>query len=457
MSETSSLILTGEAHTGQSQTYTHLPFDVPESTTRIEVRYTYSDEVGSDPQLTDGNTVDIGIFDPRGIDFMVAGFRGWSGSARAEFFIAHNEATPGYLPGPIQPGTWHICLGLYKIAPQGCHYQVEITLTCEDVSQEVEFPALLPVRSAANKTHSDGWYCGEMHCHTVHSDGDSDPLEVIQRAETLGLDFLAITDHNVLSHLARLHTLDTSLVLIPGFEVTTYKGHWNVWGDHGWIDFRVESEQHMAQAVAEATRRGYVVSCNHPRPHGPDWVYEGVDNFDCIEVWNGEWALFNEVALEFWESRLRTGKRYTAVGGSDCHFLHRDHIAKLARPTLWVYCPDGLSAPAVLAALHAGHVMISESPAGPRLSLHAQGAMMGDVLSTVSRERLAITAHVINGTGSTLQVCTAAGCIFEEAVPSQAHECTTEADITGTPYLRVQLVDKETSFVRAFTNPIYIN
>ncbi len=44
-----------------------------------------------------------------------------------------------------------------------------------------------------------------MHNHTYHSDGDSDPLDVVRAAEALGLDFLAITDHNVRSQLARLN------------------------------------------------------------------------------------------------------------------------------------------------------------------------------------------------------------------------------------------------------------
>ena len=458
MTSPTTLVLNGSAISGQTQTYTHLPFDVPEGTARIDVRYEFSDAVGSDPHLTAGNTVDIGIFDPRGIAFMTEGFRGWSGSARREFFVATDEATPGYLAGPIQAGTWHICLGLYKIAPQGCDYQVTITLTPGQSAQTVDFPTLLPVRLDPGPAKPAGWYCGEMHCHTYHSDGDSDPQEVIQLAESLGLDFLAITDHNVLSHQARLNTLDTPLVLIPGFEVTTYKGHWNVWGDHGWLDFRIEEEGQMNRAVAEAARRGYVVSCNHPRPYGPEWVYEAVDNFDCIEVWNGGWALFNEAALEFWESRLRSGKRYTAVGGSDCHFLHREHHAKLAHPTLWIYCAGEPSAPKLLEAIRAGHVMISESPTGPRLTLNAGEAMMGDTVPQPADGLLPLAIRVTGGEASELELHTAAGCILRETVPASDHNVNVQVDVSATPYVRAQLVDRreQTPLVRALTNPIYI-
>jgi hypothetical protein len=449
--------LTGFAETYQTQTYIHLPFDVPDGVARIDVHYEYTDVIGSDPHLTDGNTVDIGIFDPRGIVFMNGGFRGWSGSARSSFFIAHEGATPGYLAGPIQPGRWHICLGLYKIAPQGCEYQVEIRLTLNDRNGHGEFPALLPVRSTSGPMEPDGWYCGELHCHTFHSDGDSDPLEVVRQAEALGLDFLAITDHNSLSHLARLNTIQTPLILIPGFEVTTYKGHWNVWGDHGWIDFRVESEAQMAQAVTKASRRGYVVSCNHPRPYGPEWAYPDVDAFDCIEVWNGPWSLRNDVSLEFWESRLRAGKCYTAIGGSDCHFHNRPHHAHLAQPTTWLYCEGEPSAPKLLDALRAGHVMISESPSGARLRLNARSAMMGETVSRPPDGQLIVSAHVLGGAGSLLELHTAEGCVFQQAIALDDACIETHVSVCSTPYVRAQLVESgEPKSMRALTNPIYL-
>ncbi len=445
------ITLDGHAVSAQTQTYTHVPFAVPEGIGRIDVRYEYSDEVGSDPQLVDGNTVDIGIFDARGSQFMSAGFRGWSGSARHSFSIAAAEATPGYTAGPIQAGTWQICLGLYKIAPQGCDYHVEVTLT--PGSAAGAFPPLLPLRTTPGKIKPDGWYCGEMHNHTYHSDGDSDPLDVVRAAEALGLDFLAITDHNVQSQQARLHAVETPLILIPGFEVTTYKGHWNVWGDHGWIDFRIEDEAQMAQAVAEARQRGDVASLNHPRPYGPEWAYPNVDTFDCIEVWNGPWPLMNEIALEFWESRLRAGKRYTAVGGSDNHFLNRDHVAHLGVPTLWIYCAGEPSAAKLLAALRAGRVTISDSPRGPRLSLSAGQALMGDVVTRPENNHLHVSVEVSRGKGCTLELHTAAGCV--ERQPIREDECRFELALAVDTYVRAQLVGTDNQ-TRAVSNPIYV-
>ena len=83
-----------------------LPFEVPPGITRIHVRYQVSRQLGGDKiGQQEGNIVDIGLFDPRGTEFLIAqGFRGWSGTSRQEFTISVTEATPGYLAGPAQPG-----------------------------------------------------------------------------------------------------------------------------------------------------------------------------------------------------------------------------------------------------------------------------------------------------------------------------------------------------------------
>lgn len=452
--------LTSRATPDQTQTYAHLPFDVPQGIARIDVTYTYTDEVGSDPHLTDGNTVDIGIFDPRGIDFLTDGFRGWSGSARREFTLGTRDATPGYVAGPIQPGTWHICLGLYKIAPQGCEITVEVKLVASE-GETGRFPARLPMRHTVS-AHSrpDGWYCGELHCHSYHSDGDSDPAVIVRRAEILGLDFLAVTDHNVLTQQVTLNTLESSLVLIPGCEVTTYKGHWNVWGEDGWIDFRVTEESHLRRAADEATRRGYHRSLNHPRQFGPEWAYPAVDDFDSIEVWNGPWPALNEQCVEFWEERLRQGRRIPAVGGSDCHFHKREHPAKLAEPIVWVHAPHGLTAQAVLDAVRAGHVMISESINGPRLFMRAGEAIMGDAVPRPEDGRLLrLTLHVERGAGCILEIVTARGVVATLDVTTNDVRFNLGVDISDSPYVRAQVADHHLTapMIRALTNPIYID
>jgi hypothetical protein len=80
-------------------------------------------------QRVRGNALDIGVFSPAGVQLgNQRGFRGWSGGFRDRFTISAAAATPGYLPGPIEPGRWHLILGPYTVAAQGLTYTVGVTL-----------------------------------------------------------------------------------------------------------------------------------------------------------------------------------------------------------------------------------------------------------------------------------------------------------------------------------------
>jgi hypothetical protein len=449
----SSFVIEGNAQQAQTFSYGYLPFDLPENVIRIDVAYEYNNKIGSDPELTGGNTVDIGIFDPRGIAFMSEGYRGWTGSSRSEFFIALDEATAGYMAGPIQAGQWHIILGFYKVGSMGCHYRVKIDFETAENPQITSFPKRLPLSMEAVSPRASGWYKGDLHCHSCQSDGDSDPLEVVRKAEALGLDFLALTDHNVLSHQVRLAQIETNLMLIPAMEVTTFKGHWNIWGDDGWIDFRLLSEDDMKAAIAEAKSRGYLVSCNHPRPNGPAWAFENVENFDCIEVWNGPWELNNEACLAFWEAKLKQGKIYPALGGSDTHFHKRSHHAKLGEPSTYIYCPEAPSPMALLKALKKGHAFISDSADGPEIVLSSGMAMMGDSVASPENREISIKLECKKAAGLSLEILTAKGIVYQ----SQAQDDLSLSIPIGTsPYLRAQLREGYSGKVRALTNPIYL-
>ncbi|MBK8026973.1 MAG: PHP domain-containing protein [Chloroflexi bacterium] len=453
------LVLSGALTPDQTLTYIHLPFEVPEGIDRIEVAYSYDAAIGSDPLLSGGNTIDIGIFDPRGVEFLNAGYRGWSGSARSEFTVGRETATPGYLPGPIFAGAWHICLGAYKVAPNGCRYQADIRLYPAADQRSVEFPKRLTLDdSKSAPPHDDGWYFGEIHCHTINSDGDSTVAEIVALAESLGLDFLAIMDHNNLTHQVDLARIESPLVLIPGYEVTTYYGHWNIWGDGDWVDFRVQAPSDLERAIAYAREDGYLVSCNHPRPFGPDWAFAEVGGFACVEVWNGPWALLNTACLEFWETRLRRGERLTAVGGSDHHFSHRPHEAKLGHPTLAVYVTPGQPATArrLLDAMRLGHCFVTESPAGPRLTLSSGDAMMGDSLTASDDDRLTVEVGVSGGAGSRVEIVGESGILNESEIAQNDVQLSLSLTLGGSRYVRAQIVDRGNGQVRALTNPLYL-
>jgi hypothetical protein len=194
--------------------YLLLPFDVPPGLNRLTVSYEYGKAVSAALPAGSGNVLGIGCFDLRGYQFLRGeGFRGWSGSGRQEFTISPVEATPGYLPGPIYPGTWHILLGLYRILPDGCDYHLTIVgQSGETLSRSGPGPLAAPVLSREAR-----WYRGDLQAHTHHSDGTGSLTDLAAAARAQGLNFVAVTEHNTVSHLPYLAQAGgDDLLLIPG-------------------------------------------------------------------------------------------------------------------------------------------------------------------------------------------------------------------------------------------------
>lgn len=454
----------GRLHPGQEKSYVHLPFDVPVGAVRLEVEFQYSDRIGSDPYLTGGNTIDLGLFDEGGIDFLQAGFRGWSGSERDRFFITATEATPGYLPGPLNPGRWNVLLGLYKIAPQGCAYQASMTITTGTSDGGTIVPAhgVGDLPASPPPAPFSPWLRGELHCHTWHSDGELDPAELVQLARSRGLDFLAVTDHNTTAGQRALENLsDPGLILIRGVESTTFKGHFNVWGISDWIDFRVQNPEEMEAVVRYANERGGITSCGHPKPYGPNWDFASVTNYQCIEVWNGPWVGLDELSLGYWLEQIAAGRRIPAVGGSDYHRAGEsegDLIRNLGTPTNWVYIDGPHSAATILEAVRRGHVSLADQPDGPLLDLRGgvgYEVMAGDATARPITESLPIRLHCQRGAGSRLQLLDQRGVVFEQDMLEEDVIIEHLLPTAGSLYVRAELRSREER-MRALTNPIYL-
>ncbi|NWP75086.1 PHP domain-containing protein, partial [Escherichia coli] len=85
-----------------------------EGTRRITVRLAYD--------KANRTVVDLGLFDPER-------FRGWSGGTRDRFTISASDATPGYLPGALPAGRWHVQLGVPNARKDArSPYRIEIFL-----------------------------------------------------------------------------------------------------------------------------------------------------------------------------------------------------------------------------------------------------------------------------------------------------------------------------------------
>jgi hypothetical protein len=440
-------VLRGRFERADEKRYVHMPFEVPRRLRQLHLRYAYSERIDSDPTLVGGNTVDIGIFDERGTTSSGAGFRGWSGSNKLEFTIDERWSTPPYRSGPIGPGRWHLLLGPYKIAPGGCDWLVEIWFD-PGVPSPGRMVTAVRMRDRDPLPEArPGWLRGDLHCHSLYSDGDAWPVEMLHAAAGAQLDFLGVTDHNGVAHQTAYGPGGDGMpIVIPGVEVTTYGGHWNAHGTDRWWEFREPSSRAVELEMRAAAASGALVSVCHPKPLGPAWEYAAA-GYHAVEVWNGPWARLNDAALAFWDGHLRRGQRIVALGGSDTHRLRTPdpdprHAAALGMPTTWVDAGERPDAGAIVAALREGRSFISASPRGPQIYLGPHPARKG-----------CVHAEIRGASGATLVLRSGSGEIARALVTADAWDGSfdTPADAR---YVRAEVVGGSGSML-ALSNPVW--
>jgi PHP domain len=329
----------------------YLPVEVGPGTAGLRVELEY--------EQAGGTVLDLGCLGPDG-------FRGWSGSARESFVITGEAATPGYLPGEIEAGTWQVMIGVHRVPPEGVRYRVTAETTrlsaglLPPASPAPRAPRDRPSRRDLPASSGRRWLAGDLHAHTVHSDGVLTVPELAVLAVERGLDFIAVTDHNTVSHHAELADAAKryGITLLPGQEVTTDGGHAGALGDVGWIDFRREPDDWL-----EATEAGGgLLSVNHPIAGPVSWVRPMRRRPPLVEVWHWSWLDKRwTTPLAWW---LAWDTTAIPVGGSDYHRAGSD--APPGHPTTWVEC-TGDGPGGVLDGLRAGRVAISAERDGPVL------------------------------------------------------------------------------------------
>ncbi|MGH2511559.1 MAG: CehA/McbA family metallohydrolase [Candidatus Limnocylindrales bacterium] len=361
--------------------YAYPAFEVPAGIAAIRISLDHEPR-GSADDPGRGAVLDLGLIGPGSLKFGAPSFRGWSGSERRSVIIGATRATPGYRPGPIEAGTWHVILGLYAIPPGGCTYRLDIDLlSAEPARAEPAAAGVTPERQSG----ADRWIPCDLHAHTVHSDGADDIATVAGLAVQAGLEVLFVTDHNTDSHHPELVVAGRAagIELLPGEEVTTYGGHFNALGIDAWVDFRHASPGQVRRAIDAIHAQAGLASINHPASTGSPWTHGPDLPFDLVEVWNGPWRDENERALAWWTELIETGRRVTAVGGSDMHSSAR-RDQPVGTPLTWVRAV-GTGRAAIVEGLRAGRVIVARdrSIGLPRLSVVDAAGTSHEVGSSV--------------------------------------------------------------------------
>ncbi len=432
----------------QTGRYQYVPFEVPAGAGRLRVAYRYDKAGGA-------NVVDLGLFEPGPLDLGTPAFRGWSGGERGEIEVGTEMATPGYWPGPIPPGRWHVMLGLYKVSEAGVDVEVEL----ESSAGRTSGAPRLAARQAQPIRRGAAWYSGALHAHTFHSDGALAPVELARRAREQGLDFLAITDHNNTTH--QLEAIEVpGLLVITGEEITTPGGHVNAWGLGGlrdFVDFRVLPGEGSLQALMDSARkRGAIFSINHPRSAcvACSWTHDVPPAVTALEVANVRHEELAQ-ALAMWDVLLRQGRRIVAVGTSDWH----RGTAPIGEASVRVRA-DELSTSAILGALREGRVVVMADAATPPPELLVRAgdreARVGDTLELRRGERLLAE---VSGSGAGFDGARVELVWRGEAVASATLAAGAPARFERFPqasgYLRVH-VTAASGRPLAMTNPVWL-
>lgn len=209
-----------------------------------------------------------------------------------------------------------------------------------------------------------GWYAGDPHQHSIHSDGLNTPREVYYSALAGGLSWAFATDHNTLNqNEIWMEYTNRQFLALPGFELTTHAlpedkalrkgyGHQNVLGINKlinptdaddpviWNRYRYTGAKDVQTAIDQTHAAGGLYQLNHTM-FGFDWpdlsisTWGEIKNWDGVEVWNGEapphtphYALYtnpnllfnpNTMSTQFWFEFLNAGNRVAGWASSDNH------------------------------------------------------------------------------------------------------------------------------------------
>jgi len=361
-------VFTGTLTEADHKSHVPVAFDVAPGTTRLVARFASTPERA--PGAFFDNLISLSLFGPGG----ARGAR--HNNPVREIVIEPSRATPGYLAGPIEAGRWTLFMDTFRVlGPTG--WRLEIDCETGPVAP-APAPAATPV-ARPTAPRGPGWYRGDLHAHTLHSDGSWDIADLVAWARRRRLDFVTLTDHNTPSGHAELLALGgDDLLTMGGIELTTHHGHALSLGRRDWQEWRsgAVSGRSMAEIAAEVMGKGALFVIAHPLSPGDPactgcrWEYGDMRPGPAriVEIWNGgPWADYNEAGLALFRQWLAEGHRLVATAGSDIHGPEGDG----AEAGFNHVQADALTEAAVLEAVRSGRNYLSS---GPRLILTAETA-----------------------------------------------------------------------------------
>jgi hypothetical protein len=192
-------------------------------------------------------------------------------------------------------------------------------------------------------------YTGNLHIHSLHSDGAGDVSEIARSAARAGLDFICLNDHDFMTDALHLDEegLYGNVLVLVGLEIGGRYHHYLAYDIKEMIKSHSLSPQEVIDQVGEQGGFGFLA---HPFEKGMPfsnrslaytWNDLSVSGYTGICLWNfsSRWkeriksaahGLFfltfksqalkapSQKTLSFWDDMCQR-RRTAAIGGSDAH------------------------------------------------------------------------------------------------------------------------------------------
>jgi hypothetical protein len=194
-----------------------------------------------------------------------------------------------------------------------------------------------------------------MHMHTPYSDGEGSHGDIAKAAQIAGIDFVIVTDHNVLVRGVEGYYGDDKdgyILLLTGEEIHNQRldpqiNHFLVYGAEHELAQCASQPQALIDAVQAAGGLGFIAHPNDPpldAVHEPaitwdDWT---VERFTGLEIWNYMSSFKGLITtrqsilraafrpeefmigpppetIALWDRLLTEGKHVVGIGNSDAH------------------------------------------------------------------------------------------------------------------------------------------
>lgn len=228
----------------------------------------------------------------------------------------------------------------------------------------------LPIPQPEKKSK---WFKGNTHTHTINSDGDSTPDEVVRWYREQGYNFLVLSDHNFITKVEGLNSIfaaEGQFLLIPGEEISDKFGDKPIHINGLNVDQTVQPQGGKSVAdliqnnVDEIRSAKGIPHINHPNF---GWAIttedlKKIENYKLFEIFNGH-PLVNNFGgggkpglEEMWDSILSSGKLVYGIAVDDAHTFKTPWNSNASLPGKgWIYVrAEQLTTHEILSSLEKG-------------------------------------------------------------------------------------------------------